>query len=325
MNRLTSETINRVLVGDAADRLTELPDGSFDLALTSPPYFRLRDYGVDGQLGLEGDIEAWVANLRGVCRELARLVTPTGSLWLNLGDSYATHPREGAGRKSLLLGPERLLLALQADGWLVRNKVVWSKTNPVPSPVCDRLAATWEPVFFLTRQARYFFDLDAIRQPHSSRPGSSPRSASRPPGRSDWRGPNSVGTGGLAGLRRSGRVGHRHGKNPGDVWRLATARSGGQHHAASPLALAERIIRAACPVSVCCACGTPWRDGRAGCACEAPSRPGRVLDPFLGSGTAAVAAERLGRDWLGIELNPAFAADAEERLRRARAASKQPP
>ncbi|WP_211355004.1 DNA-methyltransferase [Blastococcus colisei] len=318
-----------MLVGDATELLAHLPDRSVDIVLTSPPYFRLRDYGVDGQLGLEGDIEEWVKNLRGVNREVARLLTPTGSLWLNLGDSYATHPREGATRKSLLLGPERLLLALQADGWLVRNKIVWSKSNPVPSPVRDRLAATWEVVFFLTRHPRYFFDLDAIRQPHTSHAQAPRRPASAPHTPDTWRGPNAVGRSGLAGMRRSGRTGHQRGKNPGDVWRIASGRRHGSHHATSPLTLVERVICAACPEAVCSECSSPWTAGTAACQCQAPSRPGLVLDPFLGSGTTAVAANRLGRDWLGIELNRAFAAEAEQRIRAAGAErpkrSRSPP
>ncbi|TFV62034.1 site-specific DNA-methyltransferase [Geodermatophilus sp. DF01-2] len=328
MNAATSRPRNEVLVGDAQETLARLPDASVDLVVTSPPYFRLRDYGITGQLGLETNIDSWVGNLRQVTRQIERILTPTGSLWLNLGDSYATHPREGAPRKSLLLGPDRLLLALQADGWLVRNKIVWSKTNPVPSPVRDRLAATWEVVFFLVRRPSYYFDLDAIRQPHRSRA----RAASRPPAsqaRAAWRGPNSLGASGLARLQATGRPGHLLGKNPGDVWPIGSARSGGGHHATFPLTFADRVIRAACPRLVCNRCGAPWvaeeqqpdsRRRQSACACDAPKRPGLVLDPFIGSGTTAVAAENLERDWLGIELNADYAAQASQRIDAARAA-----
>ena len=121
----------RVLIGDARQRLAELPAGSVDCVITSPPYFGLRDYGVGGQLGTEAHIDDWVKGLLDVARELARVLKPSGALWLNLGDGYSRHPREGAVKKSLLLGPERVALALAGEGWLLRNKVIWAKTNPV--------------------------------------------------------------------------------------------------------------------------------------------------------------------------------------------------
>ena len=161
---------NRLLVGDAHGELRRLPEASIDQVLTSPPYFRLRDYGVAGQLGLETQVSTWVYRLRRVAVELHRVLVPTGSLWLNLGDSYAVHPREGAPRKSLLLAPERLAEALVADGWILRNKIVWQKANPMPTSVSDRLACTWEVIYVFTKQPRYFFDLDAMREPHTSRP-----------------------------------------------------------------------------------------------------------------------------------------------------------
>jgi site-specific DNA-methyltransferase (adenine-specific) len=141
----------RIIVGDAHEQLRQLPSEAIDMVLTSPPYFLLRDYQVRGQLGLEPHVDEWVANLRGVVRELHRVLVPTGSLWLNLGDTYATHPRQGAPRKSLLLGPERLALALVADGWVLRNKIVWAKSNPMPSSVRDRLTCAWEAVYIFAQ------------------------------------------------------------------------------------------------------------------------------------------------------------------------------
>src|SRR5213082_3523154 len=116
---------NTILIGDATTKLRELPPSSVDCVVTSPPYFQLRDYGVPGQLGMEADVHDWVANLRAVFREVARVLVPTGSLFLNLGDSFSRHPKYGAPNKSLLLTPERLLVALSEDGWIVRNKLVW--------------------------------------------------------------------------------------------------------------------------------------------------------------------------------------------------------
>lgn len=152
---------NEIIVGDARQVLGRLAPSSVDCVVTSPPYFALRNYGVDGQMGHEHSVVGWVDELRLVARGLAGALKPAGSLWLNLGDSFSRHPRYGAAPKSLLLGPERLVLALQEDGWVVRSKIVWAKTNPQPSSVADRLNATWEIVYFLVRQRHYMFDLDS--------------------------------------------------------------------------------------------------------------------------------------------------------------------
>jgi site-specific DNA-methyltransferase (adenine-specific) len=322
--------LNRILVGDAHEQLRKLPDGFVDCVITSPPYFRLRNYQHEGQLGLEASVEQWVDGLRAVLHELRRVVTPTGSVWLNLGDSYSTGV-EGAPVKSLLLGPERLALALIKDGWIVRNKIVWAKRNPMPSPIRDRLSCTWEIVYLLVRQRSYYFDLDAIRVPHTSSRAKAKNSTSAwsvPP---SWRVTSSSNSG-LDALNAAGLVGHPLGKNPGDVWSLSTSSYRGPHHAVFPLSLVERPILAGSPERRCRRCRSPWRrstlrtlgrlavrsDLRPSCDCHAPSEPGLVLDPFIGSGTTAITAERFGRDWLGIELNPKFAQLAEERIEAAR-------
>jgi hypothetical protein len=144
---------NEILVGDARSRLTKLPAASVDCIITSPPFFRLRDYQTEGQLGLEDSVAEWVEGLRSVLLEVMRVLKPTGSVWLNLGDSYSRHDRFGAPSKSLLLGPERLALALISDGWTIRNKLVWAKTNNMPSSVGDRLTCKWEPL--LLRSGRH--------------------------------------------------------------------------------------------------------------------------------------------------------------------------
>jgi site-specific DNA-methyltransferase (adenine-specific) len=329
---------NQILLGDAVERLRELPPATIDCAITSPPYFKLRNYGVTGQLGLEADIAGWVDDLRAVCREVARVLKPGGAFWLNVGDGYSAREQEGAPLKCLLLGPQRLALALAEDGWIIRNQVVWAKSNPMPSSVLDRLSCTYEVLFLLVRSAHYYFDLDAIRVGlRTNRPQTaSDPSRVYPPPEARLRGGDGRATNdnsGLSRLKASGRAGHPLGKNPGDVWQFATAGFRGAHFATFPLGLIERPLLATCPVRVCAACGKPWPrepvdrdqvpaalgDLRPGCTCEASTVPGVVLDPFIGSGTVAVAAEQHGRDWVGIELNPAYAAMAEERIRAARA------
>ena len=324
MNRLPR---NEILTGDARTVLARLPRASADCVVTSPPYFRLRNYQHPDQIGLETGIDGWVNELRLVLAGLARVLKPTGSMWLNLGDSYSRHSQAGAPPKSLLLGPERLALAMIEDGWTIRNKIVWAKPNPMPASVGDRLATTWEVIYFATRSRRYFFDLDAIRIPHRTRSTAVRRAITkRPQGRPDWAGPLAGSNGGLGRMKAAGRSGHLLGKNPGDVWNFATSNFRGAHFATFPIRLLDRPLRATCPERVCERCGTPHqrRAARVGstrliptCTCRAGWKPGVVLDPFLGSGTTAVAANALGRDWVGIELNPDFVDLANQRIAEA--------
>jgi len=323
---------NRILTGDAREVLAGLLPESVDCCVTSPPYANgLRDYGAPGQLGREPNVTGYVENLRGVLGLVRRALKPTGSLWVNLGDSFSKHARQGAPRGSLLLVPQRVALALAADGWIVRNVVIWHKPNPLPQSARDRLSPTYEVVIFATKQRSYFFDLDSVRIPHRSirRARGSARELARL-----YQGGND----GLGKLKAAGRVGNPRGKNPGDVWTIPTAADRRGHQATFPPGLIERPILATCPERICEQCDRPWtrptriksRRTNEGvqhlrkvgelqrCDCFAPSRPGVVLDPFMGTGTTAVVAERLGRDWLGVELNPAFATLARNRLRSAR-------
>lgn len=334
---------NKILVGDATRLLRGLASKSVDTVVTSPPYFLLRDYGVKGQIGLEDSIDGWVDQLVAVLDEVARVLKPQGSVWLNLGDTYARQARHGAPAKSLVLGPEKLLLALSERGWIVRNKIVWVKPNPLPASVRDRLNTTWEPLFLLTRQRDYFFDLDAIRIPPRSRlagpsvAGESTKYGVRAKRRPSWSGPLAGSNSGLEKMKAQGLASHPLGKNPGDVWTIPTAAYKGAHFATFPQALVERPLKATCPERVCRACGTAWRRApvertlgslailgtlRKSCGCEDPVwQPGIVLDPFMGAGTVGIVAERINRRWLGLELSDAFARQADERIRRARYAA----
>lgn len=317
---------NVVLVGDALERLRDLPDASVDCVITSPPYFQLRDYGVDGQLGQGAHVDHWVDELRAISREIFRVLVPSGSYWLNLGDSYSRRERFGAKPKGLLMGPERVARVLTSDGWILRNKIVWAKPNPLPSPTRDRLTNAHEFVYFFTKQQSYYFDLDAIRVPAKSVRAAS--SGSRTP-------QAALGTlagsrGGLVAMARSGRSSHPLGKNPSDVWTIGSSSYRGAHFATFPPAIARRPLLATCPATVCAVCGDPWRRSTravafdaagapqarlfVSCACKGPTRPGLVLDPFFGTGTVAQVARKHDRDWLGIELNPAYLLLASERL-----------
>lgn len=343
--------------GDAVETLAALPAASAHCVVTSPPYWGPRDYGtaawvggqagcahvpvparqrpgvlprcrrcaarqVDRQYGLEPTLGDYIATLRRVFAELRRVLDPTGTVWLNLGDSYSTG-RTGHRRaistdhaaladKNLVGVPWRVALALQADGWILRNAIVWAKRNPMPESVRDRMSATYEFVFLLTTHAHYYFNLDPIRVP-LVRPEALTEGIS-------FGGTPGVQTGALgASARRRGGVygakyrdtspfartppggairptGHRHtaahprGKNPGDVWRLSTRPLREAHFAAFPIDIPLRCIAAGCPPD------------------------GLVLDPFSGAATTGLAALQLGRRYLGIDLNPAYTALARRRL-----------
>jgi len=267
---------------------------------------------------------------------LARVLKPTGTLWLNLGDTYSHHDRDGAGPKSLLFAPELLALAMIEDGWVIRNKVVWAKTNPMPTSVRDRLSCTYEVFYLAVRSQHYYFDLDVIREPPRSslRGGSANEARQAAKGRRPkWAGPLAGSNVGLHAMKARGVVGHPLGKNPGDVWTHATSTHRGVHHAMFPTDLIRRPLLASCPERVCAACGVPWERAtartvghlaligelEARCGCGAPTKRGLILDPFMGAGTVAIVAEANRRDWLGIELNPTFARLAKKRIERARA------
>jgi len=153
------ETIT-LLHGDALEQARALPDDSIDCIVTSPPYYRLRDYGSEGQYGSEQSISEYIDTMRGVFRELRRVLSKTGTLWLNLGDNYANKQLSGT--------PWRTAIALQADGWKLKNDVVWNKTNAMPSSVTNRLTNRHEHVFLFTKSDTYYFDLDSIREPYSA-------------------------------------------------------------------------------------------------------------------------------------------------------------
>jgi DNA modification methylase len=297
-----------------------MPSASADCIVTSPPYWAKRDYRIVGQYGDEPDPAGYVETLRAVFSEARRVLADDGTCWLNLGDSYSSGSTSatglhsylglglagrhapGMGTKNLLGLPWRVALALQADGWILRNAIVWHKPNAMPESVRDRLNCRYEMIFLLVKSRRYWFDLDPIRIPHATRPG---HSSKRPPGK-PTRGqrpgrsrppkygpyaPQVIGAQRYREGRR--RSAHPNGRNPGDVWAIPTRPYLGPHFAAFPIDLPTRCIQAGC-------------------------KPGGiVLDMFCGTGTTGLAALALGRRFTGVELSPAFAALAAERLRHA--------
>jgi DNA modification methylase len=307
--------------GDALDVLRTMPDGAVNSCVTSPPYFGLRDYGEPGQYGLEASPAEYVETMRALFTEVRRVLADDGTLWLNLGDSYSgswgnqgrkdergtQRPVNGPmiqpvhdGRygdptasgtgaikpgapaaKNLYGMPWRVAFALQDDGWILRNAVVWNKPNAMPESITDRLSCRYEHVFLFSKSRQYWFDLDPIREP-----------LIYPDSVGHTFGGNSPGVGRRRGNRygvtRPGQnreQGDDHdaadprGRNPGDVWTISTKPFSEAHFAVMPPELAERCILAGCKPG------------------------GTVLDPFSGSGTTGMVAQRHGRKYVGIDLN----------------------
>ncbi len=263
--------MNRVIYGDALTALRELPDGLAQVCVTSPPYWGLRDYGVEGQLGLETTPEEYVERLVEIMREVRRVLRDDGTLWLNLGDSYAgaghdggtnsleTNRREqrmfggkrpiaGLKPKDLCGMPWRVAFALQADGWWLRSDIIWAKPNPMPESVTDRPTRSHEYLFLLTKRARYYYDADAIREdgPTYTRKaggykGRNGKNASRFPGKGGF-GDSDVTT---------------TGRNKRSVWQIATKPFRGAHFATFPPALVEPCVLAGSSPQACPECGAP--------------------------------------------------------------------
>jgi DNA modification methylase len=310
-------------VGDARTVLAQMPDESASCIVTSPPYWGKRDYGVAGQYGHEGSPAAYVETMRDVFREARRVLADDGTCWLNLGDSYSasgggatgmhaylgshitTHRPAGMGAKNLLGLPWRVAFALQDDGWILRNAIIWHKPNAMPESVRDRLNCRHELLFLLAKSPSYWFDLDPIRVPHAAAARRERHEArTRPAGRADRRTrppkyrpgtPEVTGSQRYGGLRGAAahRRAHPNGRNPGDVWSIPTRPYKGPHFAAYPIDLPLRCIAAGCKPG------------------------GTVLDPFAGSGTTGLAAIELDRRFTGIDLSPDFARLAAGRLAQA--------
>jgi DNA modification methylase len=297
--------LNRVEIGDCRETLARLPDCVFQTCVTSPPYWGLRDYGHPGQIGLEPTPDEYVANMVSVFREVRRVLRDDGTLWLNLGDTYATRGLRQTGRndakrdrngqggffeggarsatecddglkaKDLCGIPWRVAFALQADGWWLRSDIIWAKPNPMPESVTDRPTKAHEYVFLLAKSERYFFDADAIRESAACAGDSAERvNAGLMEHDSD---PVRFAT------RSVGRTcGYPDRRNVRSVWPITSQPYSGAHFATMPPKLVERCIMAG---------------SRIGDA---------VLDPFIGSGTVGRVAEDLSRRWFGCELNPEY-------------------
>ena len=297
-----------IMCGDAMDQLSAMASDSVQCCVTSPPYFNLRDYGAPGQLGREASPGEYVEKLVKVFREVRRVLRPDGTLWLNIGDSYTSGNRKNRGRdeklpartvgwhpptphgmkpKDLMGIPWMVAFALRADGWYLRQDIIWHKPNAMPESVRDRCTRSHEYIFLLSKLEQYYFDADAIREPFVTPPRTGERRSYSPGCASSFdmeRG--HIGQhGNFAGLPLN-----PNGKNKRDVWAVSTSSFKGAHFAVFPEKLAEPCILAGCP------------------------KGGLVLDPFMGSGTTGVVAKRLGRGFIGIDINPDYCDMAADRI-----------
>lgn len=308
-----------ILIGDVKDKLKELPDKSVNCVVTSPPYWGLRDYGNEGQLGLEKTPQEYVERMVNVFREVRRVLSDDGTLWLNIGDTYKPNGKGAmkAGfneryfgkkfesdkqsaeenhldrsafkadvkEKELVGIPWRLAFALSDDGWYLRQDIIWAKPNVMPESVRDRCTKSHEYLFLMTKSPKYYYDHIAIKEPVSEvslKRSKSGWKTNRPSAKTSPDGIN---------VEKMGeRFVNPTGRNKRDVWFIPTASFKGAHFAVMPERLVEPCVLAGCPEG------------------------GVVLDPFFGSGTVGVVAKRNNRNYIGIELNPDYAKIAQDRL-----------
>lgn len=317
-----------ILIGDCLHHLRSLPSQSVQSCVTSPPYFGLRDYGHDGQLGMEPTPQDYVSNMVNVFREVKRVLKDDGTLWINIGDSYVanttgnsarTRPTRMTGgvatqlaggkrpdkkptgtlkQKDLIGIPWRVAFALQDDGWYLRQDIIWHKPNPMPESVQDRCTKAHEYIFMLTKSAKYFYDAGAIAEA-AIYSGLTGQSASGYKDAKIFNGKHSDKQRGHSRMHAGfnerwdamSKLQQSSGmRNKRSVWSIATKPFAGAHFATFPPELPEICIKA----------GSKKRDV--------------ILDPFGGAGTTALVADRLGRNAVLIELNPSYAEIARRRI-----------
>jgi len=275
---------NKMIQGDAIEKLKQLPDESVNCCITSPPYFNLKDYQVEGQIGLEKTWQEYIKKLIDIFDEVKRILKKDGTCFVNLGDTFSA--------KSLMMIPERFALEMIDRNWILRNKLVWIKRNAMPESVNDRWKKAHEYIFFFTKSKKYYFDLDSIRTKHKE---VSIKRAEYEQRR------NAIGIN----LSSLGYKSAKYGMparvvklNPKgaippdflDINNTCRADDIAEHCATYPQDLIMPLCKAGCPIN------------------------GIILDPFVGSGTTALVAKKLGKNYIGIELNENYVKIAEKRL-----------
>lgn len=305
--------LNKIYQGNCIEVLKTFEDNSINCCITSPPYYGLRDYGVDGQIGNEETPDEYVSKLVSVFLEVKRVLKDDGTLWLNLGDSWLgtggdrkypsnnkvfndiqkQNPKDGrykrnskmreSGLKSKdLIGiPWMVAFALRQSGWYLRQDIIWSKGNPMPESVKDRCTKSHEYIFLLSKSRKYYFDNEAIKEPAVTAPKARDKNAE------GYQADYTKGDRFSKGKRVYGADGFR---NKRDVWNVNIKPCKEAHFATYPDTLIEPCVLAGCP------------------------EDGVILDPFIGSGTTGIVSKRHNRNYVGIELNPSYIEIAENRI-----------
>ena len=304
--------VNKIYTGNCLEELKKLPNESVDCVVTSPPYWALRHYGVEGQLGLEPTFQEYINKLCDIFDEVKRVLKKEGTCWVNVGDTYGTQGgqnrktdkdyskydsiklknreigsvllKEPNMHKNLCNIPARFSIEMQNRGWILRNEIIWHKPNCMPSSAKDRFTVDFEKIFFFVKQPMgYYFEqqLEPYTKP-LDRWGGTDLDAN---GKSEW----DEGTGQSSYRKRNMRP-NEDGKNMRTVWSINTEPNSEAHFATYPQRLVERMIKAGCPEN------------------------GLVIDPFFGSGTTGIYARKVNRNFVGIELNPEYVEIANKRL-----------
>jgi len=286
--------LNQIICGPAEQVLKKFPSESIDCVVTSPPYWALRDYGVVGQLGRESTISLYITKLADVFDEVKRVLKQPGTCWIIMGDSYysnkvATATKKELPVKSICQIPARLAIELGNRGWILRNEIIWHKPNCMPESVKDRFTVDFEKLFFFVKNRTYYFkqQFEALRDPaRLARRFLNPGNVRKRKHGDQLISAFNPKTAEASRLRIL-----KSGRNKRSVWSIPTQPSLFPHYAAYPASLIETPIRAGCPAR------------------------GVVLDPFIGSGTTALVASRLGRNFIGIDLNPEYVQMSVNRLK----------
>ena len=269
-----------ILHGDCLDQLKTLDDQSIHTCITSPPYWGLRDYGNDDQLGLESSPDEYINNMVVVFREVKRVLRDDGTLWLNLGDTYGRGVKTNLPKKNLLGMPWRVALALQADGWILRQDIIWHKPNPMPESVRDRCTKAHEYIFLMAKQQKYYFDNNAIKEDAKYPNGPvAPEKIKK-----------GVGMHGMHTREGLSKLGARDKRNKRSVWKVTTKPFKEAHFATFPMDLIEPCVLAGSPVD------------------------GWVLDPFGGAGTTGLVADKHKRHAVLIEISKDYIEMAKKRM-----------
>ena len=321
----------KLLLGNAKDVLHDIPENTFHMAVTSPPYWDQRDYNVDGQLGQENTPEEYVENLVAICREVKRTLREDGTFWLNIGDGYCKKNIKSSNlkQKDMVGIPWMTAFALRNDGWYLRSDIIWQKTNPMPESQRTRPSKSYEHLFLFSKSENYFYDAEAIAEPQKEISVKRAYSKNRVETRKDYQKDNYSISGKSQDktYKKMRKLLDEMGTdevitcNKKDVWGIATADNKIKHFAMYPEDLVKPCIMAGSSSKGCCSkCQTPWvREGRKNwkpsCECgEKEVKECIVLDPFNGSGTTGRVCREYSRKYVGIDISEEYLAYARDSI-----------